>query len=93
VILARVIFAAAAQSQNANAIVDHDLVVDAVTAFRGIAVVVGVMVSVDIQYRSFGHGHQKREVLRFQIAAGYDQVIATEPAGDVVIPQSGTFFV
>ena len=92
-VLPVVIFPAASQAQDPQAVVGHYGIVNAVAALRGIAVVAAVVVSVDIQHRTPGHGHQEAEVFGVEIAAGQDQIKFTQPPRHIVIPQEGRFFI
>ena len=85
--------AAAAKPQNADAVIFHDVPVDAVTALGGHLIVVYVMIAVDIQYRTFCHGDQKAQVFGVQVTAGKNQVVIIQPAGGVVIPQGGALLI
>jgi len=60
----------AAKTQNTQVTNSDQFVFDAVTAFWGTLGIAAVMISVDIKQRCAAHCHQKRQVLRFQIAAG-----------------------
>ena len=73
--------------------IDDQLIVDTIAALRGNAVVAGIVVAVDIQNRHSCHSHDKGQVLGIQVAAGNDQVIIRQPAGNVIIIQRRTFFV
>ena len=90
---AGVIPAAAPQSQNADAVVDHDVVIDAVAALRGVPVIACVVIAVDIQHRALCHGDKKAQIAGLQISAGQNQVVAAEPARGVVIPEGRAFLI
>ena len=89
----RVIFSAAPQAQNAHAVVFHYMAVDAVAALRGIGLVAGVVVSMDIEHRTPGHGNEKTQIAGLQISAGNDQLVIRKPAGDIIVPEGGALLI
>ena len=76
------VLAAPPQTQNAHPVIGHDVVVDAVAALRGNLIVVGIVVPVDVQQRTPGHGDKKAQIPCAQVAAGEDEVDALQPPAD-----------
>ena len=77
---------AAPQSQNSQALADHQLVLDTVAPLRRVPVVGLIVVAVHVQKGRTAHGDQKGEIGRFHVAAGDDQVYAVQPPRLVVVP-------
>ena len=75
---AGVVLAAPPQTQNAHPVIGHDVVVDAVAALRGNLIVAGIVVPVDVQQRTPGHGDEKAQIPGAQVAAGHTPSAARE---------------
>jgi len=63
-----------AQAEDADTLVNEDLVFDTNASFRRIFLILPVMVSVYVQHWHGGKRHQERKIERVQIAAGDNQV-------------------
>ena len=72
---------------------DDQLVIDAIAAFGRESVIAGIVISVNIQHRTPGHGHQKAQVFGLQITAGDDEIIVLQSAGLIVAPQRLLLFI
>ena len=83
----------ATQAQDPQALIDHQLILDAVAALRGLIIIGAIMVAVDIHEWTPCHGHDKAQVIALEIATGENQVIDLQPAGNIVVPQGGAFFI
>ena len=71
---------------------DH-FIINTVAALRRHKFIDRIVVAVDVHQRASGHSYQKGKIVGLQIAAGNNQVIILQPAGNIVIPQGGTFFI
>jgi hypothetical protein len=56
---AAVILSAAAKAQNPQTIINHKAIVNAVAAQRGILWISGIVIAMDVQYGTPGHGYQE----------------------------------
>ena len=83
----------APETQDTQATVHHQLIVDAVAALRRAAAVPLVVVPVDVEKRRVGHGHQKGQIVRLQIPGGQDQVVSLQLSGGVVVPEGRALLV
>ena len=80
------VFPAAAQTQDPQTPVFHDVAVDAVAALGGLLLVAGVVVAVNVHHRGPRHGDDEAQVRGVQVAGGEDQVILLQRSGTVHVP-------
>lgn len=88
-VLSVIVIHGAAKSQNADTLMNVELVIHADAAFRWFTFILRVVVAVHIQYRRMGHGDQEGKILRPEISGGQDQVDVREFLFFVVIPEIG----